>query len=211
MLTKKTFQLFIQEINAAQQQFFVWFYSTNEFVEKESRWNGMENIITYRGYKTDEPCSERVNKYINFWPIVLPTLQQGWILATRRLFDPIYFGNDKKKEKPRLCLNLILEQINNPAFTQQVNHEKLNHDRLLASLKQIRDDSIAHNDLTSKSSQHRAQIKAGMEDLFEWLINVVDRIKQNNPHLQKCSNVNPFRIEELSRAGVEEIFKKLTQ
>lgn len=210
MLTEKTFQLFIKEINIAQQQFFVWFYSTNEFAEKQLHWNGIGNIITYRDYKTSEVLPETVNKYKNFWPIVIPTLQQGWILSTRRLFDPIYFGNDKKKEKPRLCLNLILEQINNPAFTQQVNHEKLNHDGLLTSLKEIRDDSIAHNDLTSKSSQHRAQIKAGMEDLFEWLINVIDRIKTNNPHLQRCSNVNPFRIEELSKAGVEEIFNNLT-
>jgi len=203
MLDTKTLNAFIGKANQAYQQFCVWFPSNNEFAKHQSRWNefDLKNAL----FTTEEFTKKHGCRYKNFWSVVLASLQHGWVLGTARLFDPAHHSGDKKKENPRLSLDFILEQLNDEGFRNIIKAEQTLHELVIKSLKNHRDNSHAHNDLNYSNKR----IEAGVEKLYEWLEDVILRIKNLQPQLKNCNSINLEYNEKLAQFGVEEIFQDL--
>ena len=166
----------------------------------------MNQIITPGElFKIEEFSRDKGCKYKNFWDVVIPSLQHSWILSLARLFDPAYHSNDKKRAKPRLSLEYILELCDDVPFVQSIRDRIKKHELTIQSLKTQRDNFLAHNDVNFGSTR----VEGGVEDVFEKLENIVSDIKTCKPHLQNCNNINLKYTETLSRCGVDEIFEKL--
>jgi len=146
------------------------------------------------------------SKYKNFWPVVIPSLQHIWILSSARLFiDPPYAPWDKDKLEPRLSLSYILELLDDTAFAQSIRDKIKKYDPTIQSLKKLRDNVLAHNDVNFQPGQ----IDAGIEDLFEEVESIITDIKQHQTDLQNCINFDLKNTEALSRCGVDEVFEAL--
>lgn len=200
MLDIKTFDDFIRKANRAYQQFCVWVYTNNEFAKHQTGWN---KILT--PFKTEEFSQDIGCKYKNFWSVVIPSLQHGWIMSVARLFDLAYHSRDKKKEKPRLSLEYILELLDDASFAQTIRNKVQKHHLTIQSLKTQRNNFIAHNSVNFESTK----IEAGIENLFEELDNIISDIKYYKPHIGNCNNINLKYTEVLSHCGVDEIFEAL--
>ncbi|MBU3895924.1 hypothetical protein KKG36_01220, partial [Patescibacteria group bacterium] len=109
MLDAKTFKEFISKANVAHQQLCVWFATNNEFAKHQTRWNEIDPEI--KPFGLEEFTRKHGCKYKNFFSLIIPTLQHGWMLSTARLFDPAYHSRDKNKEKPRISLDYILIKL----------------------------------------------------------------------------------------------------
>ncbi len=203
MLDGKTLDGFTNKANHAHQQFCVWMYANNEFTKHQNEWNQIaepRNFFALEEFSRDKGC-----KYKNFWDVVIPTLQHGWILSLTRLFDPAYHSRDQKKQKPRLSLDYILELLDDVSLAKSLRDKIQKHDKTIKSLKTQRDNFLAHNDVNFRNSK----IEAGIENLFEALDNAISEIKQSKKHLVNCNNINLKYMEVLSRCGVDEIFEAL--
>ncbi len=201
MLDHKTLDEFTGKANHAHQQFCVWVYANNEFAKHQEEWNQIaEPIIKTGEFSLDKGC-----KYKNFWNVVIPSLQHSWILSLARLFDPAHHSRDKKKDKPRLSLDYILELLDDAPLEQLIRDRIKKRNTTIQSLKKQRDNFLAHNDIKFKGTK----IEAGVEDLFEELDNVISDMKCCKLHLKDCSNINLKYTEVLSRRGVNEIFDVL--
>lgn len=196
MLNRNIFNNFIKKANHTHQQFFVWFYATNEFAKHQQEW----------GRQTQEYPGGTGSKYKNFWLVVLPSLQHTWILSATRLFiDPPYAPWDNDKLKPRLSLSYILELLGDETFAQSVRNKIKKYDPTIQSLKKQRDNFLAHNDVSFQP----VQTEAGIEDLFEEVDGIITDIKQRQPDLQSCLALDLENTEVLSQCGVNEIFEAL--
>lgn len=191
MLTQTEFNQFINKANQAYQQFCVWFNTNNEFAKHQQRWNSLIS---------DGGC-----KYKNFWGVVVATLQHGWILSTARLPDPAYHPTDKNKKNPRMSLYHVLLKLDDQNFSRKVQGELLSYGQFVNSLKNPRNNFLAHNDPRFKV----VPIEAGIENFFEWLENTITDIKTSHPHLAQCKTINLKHTEELSQNGVNEVFENL--
>jgi len=187
MLDEKTLNNFVSETNHAYQQFCVWLYTNNELSKYWGKWNGI--------------------KYKNFWGIVIPTLQYSWILSLARLFDPAYFIRDTKKENPRLCLDYVLELLEDDSLVQTIKQQISNHKNSIDSIKEQRDNFLVHNSI--KFNNTRIEVRA--ESLFKTLDNIITEIKNKNPHLKDCNNINREDTKKLSQDGIGEIFEALSK
>lgn len=203
MLDTNTFNKFIRKANPAHQQLCVWFAANNEFAKHQARWNqldpdigpfGIENFTRRHG------C-----KYKNFWAIVIPTLQHGWVLSTARLFDCAYHPRDTKKERPRISLDYILLELNDEKLSFEIHEQLKTHQPVIDSLREHRHNFHAHND----ANFNNQIIQAGVEDLFLWLEATIANIKKAYPHLNGCGIINIKFNEKLSQCGVDEIFEAL--
>lgn len=204
MLDTEIFNKFIRKANPAHQQLCVWFAANNEFAKHQAQWNkldpdigpfGVENFTRRHG------C-----KYKNFWSIVIPTLQHGWVLSTARLFDPAYHPGDKKQVRPRISLDYVLLKLGDEELSNEIHGEMKMHESVIKSLRKHRDNFHAHNDANFDSKI----IEAGVENLFQWLEDTIAKIKRAHPHLNRCGIINIEFNEKLSQCGVEEIFEALT-
>lgn len=128
MLDVETFNKFIRKANPAHQQLCVWFAVNNEYAKHQRRWNHLD---------TDR------FKYNNFWPVVVPTLQHGWVLSTARLFDPAYNSRDKKQEKPRISLDYILLKLDDEKLSKEIRSELEKHEAVIQSLREHRNNRHA--------------------------------------------------------------------
>ncbi len=203
MLDQETLNRFIHNANVAHQQFCVWMYTNNEFAKHRDDWNKIaepRKLFAIEEFSRDKGC-----KYKNFWGVVIFSLQRGWILSLARLFDPSYHSHDKKREKPRLSLNYILELLGDVSLAQSIRGKFKKHQQTIQSLKTQRDNFIAHNDVNFKGTK----IKAGVENLFEELNEAVSDIKRSKKHLASCDDINLKYTEVLSRCGVDEVFEAL--
>lgn len=203
MLDERTLNNFAGKANHAHQQFCVWMYANNEFAKHQEKWNQIaepRKLFGIEGFSRDKGC-----KYKNFWSVVVPSLQHSWVLSLARLFDPAYHSRDKKKEKPRLSLDYILDSLDDVSLAKTIRDKIQKHHQTIQSLKTQRDNFLAHNDVNFKSTK----IEAGIENLFEELDNIISKIKQNKNHLANCNNINLKYTEVLSRCGVDEIFEAL--
>lgn len=203
MLDVDTLNKFIKKANIAHQQLCIWFSTNNEFAKHQIRWNtldpdigpfGLENFTRRHG------C-----RFKNFWGVVLPTLQHGWCLSTARLFDSAYHFKDKNKERPRISLDYILINHADQIFSDKVRKELQNFGPVIESLKKHRDHIHAHNDAKFQPTR----IEAGVEDLFEWLEALVEKIKEKDPYLKRCDVINLGYNEKISQCGVDEVFDGL--
>lgn len=203
MLNPDIFNRFIDKANHAYQQFCVWVGVNNKCFKHQNRWNKLESGIS--GHITSKFTKRHGPRYKNFWGVVVPTLQQSFILGTARLFDPPYHPRDAKHEKPRLSLDYILVELGNEKFARLIKNQQILHQTLINSIKSHRDNFYAHNSIYFDSPK----IVGGIENLFEWLENVVLEIKNIDPLLKNCKIINLEYTEKLSRAGVNEIFEDL--
>ncbi len=204
MLDRKTLNKFISETNGAYSRFFVWMYTNNEFVKYRKTWNDIPE--PRKLFKTEEFSREKGCKYKNFWDVVIPSLQHGWILSIARLFDPPYFSRDTKKQNPRLSLDYILELLEDNKLEQFIRDKMKKHQKFIKSIKKQRDNVIAHKDLRFNEDR----IEAGIEDLFNTLDEIIIKIKKAKPHLRDCDNIDLEYTERLSECGVREVFEKLS-
>jgi len=203
MLDQETLNHFIHNANIAYQQFCVWMYTNNEFAKHQDDWNKIvesRELFTIEEFSRDKRC-----RYKNFWGVVIFSLQSGWILSLARLFDPSYHSRDKKKEKPRLSLDYILELLDDTPLAQSIRDKFKKHQQTIQSLKTQRDNFLAHSDVNFKGTK----IKAGVENLFKELDGAISDIKQSKKHLASCNDINLKYTEILSRCGVDEIFEAL--
>ena len=203
MLDSKTLNSFIGKANQSYQQLCLWLPTNNEFAKNQARWNEFDLKDTL--FTTKEFTKKHGCRYKNFWIVVIASLQHGWVLGTARLFDPAYHPSDKKKQRPRLSLDFILEQLGDQTFSNLIKGEQTSHQLVIDSLKSHRDNYHAHNDLNYQNNR----IEAGVEKLFEWLESVILRIKQLQPHLKDCNTINLEYNEKLAQCGVEEVFTDL--
>src|SRR3989338_2436009 len=203
MLDVKTLDDFTKKVNKAHQQFCVWMYTNNEFAKHQEKWNQIARARKL--FRTEEFSRDKGCKYKNFWDVVISSLQHSWILSLARLFDPAYHPSDKKKNKPRLSLDYILELLDDVSLAKIIRNKIKKYQSTIQSLKIQRDNFLAHNDVNFKSTK----IKAGIENLFEELDNAIGEIKKNKKHLANCNNINLKYTEVLSRCGVDEIFEAL--
>ncbi len=203
MLDVKTFDAFIKKANVANQQLFVWLATNNEFAKHQARWNKLDPSI--RSFAITDFTRKHGCKYKNFWSIVVPTLQHGWTLGVARLFDPAYHPRDARRERPRISLDLLLTDLNDQALGKSIRLEQTQHQLVIDSLKNYRDNFHAHNDANFNTTI----IEAGVEKLFEWLEEKIAAIKKSEPHLNKCGIINFEYNEKLSQCGVDEVFETL--
>lgn len=198
MLDKKILDDFTKKANKAWQQFCVWMYSYNNFVKYQDEFN---QTVKNGLYFSQEEAINNSCKYKNFWDVVIPSLQHSWILSVARLIDPPYFQN-----KPRLSIYYILELLDDNDLKQDIETELNRQKEFLESIKNQRNDFIAHNSITRADET----IKAGVENFFYKLECIIKRIKDKKPHLKECDNINLDFSEKLTEAGVKEIFGKIT-
>ena len=90
MLNKDILNKFTKEANKGWNQFCVWMYTHNNFIEHQENFNA--EVKDWR-YKDDEAISNSC-KYKNFWNTIIPLLQHWRILSIARLLDPPYFRKD---------------------------------------------------------------------------------------------------------------------
>lgn len=195
MLDKKVLDDFILKADNTYQQFCVWMYVNNELVKHQDDLDKIDESIT----KEFSGC-----KYKNFWEVVIFTLQQAWILGVIRLFDPPYFLMNKKKKNPRLSLYYILELLEDSNLKYLIEEEINKHKDFIESIRKQR-PNLAHNEIEPTDKI----IEAGIENLFGGLHNIIKQIKNKNPHLKDCNNINQEYTEKLSKCGVDEIFEAL--
>jgi len=203
MLDRKTLNKFISEIKKAYSQFSVWMYTNNEFAKHQKTWNDIPK--PRKLFKTEEFSREKGCKYKNFWDVVIPSLQHGWILSIARLFDPPYFSGDTKKQNPRLSLYYILELLEDNKLKQFIRDEINKHQKFIKSIKKQRDNVLAHKSV--RFDERR--IEAGVENLFNTLDEIIIRIEEAKPHLRDCGKINLEYIGKLSECGAQEVFEKL--
>ncbi|MCR4334529.1 MAG: hypothetical protein NUV47_02275 [Patescibacteria group bacterium] len=203
MLDVNTLNKFIRKANPAHQQFCVWFATNNLFAKHQTRWNKLDPEI--ESFTTENFIRKHGCKYKNFWSIILPTLQHGWVLSTARLFDPAYNVIDKKKLKPRISLDYILIQLDDEILSDNIRQELKLHSTVIDSLMEHRHNFHAHNDANFANTR----IEAGIENLFQWLEDIIEIIKKNKPYLNNCGVINIKYNEKLSQCGVDEVFETL--
>lgn len=203
MLDIKTLNQFRAKVDCAYQQFCVWMYANNEFARHQKEWDPI--AIPQKLYKTEEFSQIKGCRYKNYWDVVISSLQQSWILSLARLFDPAYHFSDKKKDSPRLSVQYLLELLDDEPLAQIIRGSFRQCDPTIKSIKMLRDNFLAHNDIHFP----KTNINAGVENLFKILDDAISNIKRNKPHLLECSNVNLQYIDDLSRSGVNEIFEAL--
>jgi hypothetical protein len=121
-LQQKVFVNFATKIWWAHTRFCLWVHINNEFMKR-----------------THDAI---VEKDI-FWHTTLPTLNQGWILALASILERPYY-NMRTKQQPRLCLDYIAEQLDDPELLRLINEGGLHHKTAIESIKRAR-LFIAHN------------------------------------------------------------------
>lgn len=197
------FRKFISAANRAHQQLCVWFNMNNHFAVHQTRWNehnGPPSMFDPKSFTRANGC-----KYKNFWSVTNASVQHGWIMGSARIFDPAYHPRDKEKARPRISLDLILQSLGDRALATTIEAELTQHSPVVQSVRTHRDNVLAHND----ASFSAVQIEAGVEALFEWLEDVIERIKASEPHLSSCGNIQTEYNEQLSKCGVDEVFETL--
>ncbi len=191
MLNEKTFNNFIVEINRVYETFSVWVHVNNQCVKYQKEFNNVPK---------DED-----SKYANFFNVVLTSLINSWVLGISRLLDTPYHKEDIKKEKPRLSIYYILEQLNDKGIKQEVRDKLSALKQFIYSNRDLRNERFAHRSLITKAIKQ----KAGIEDFFELLDNFVNEVKKKYQHLSVCNDIGMKRAEELSNKGVLELFNKI--
>lgn len=194
MLGKKEFDNFILEVDKLYQVYCVWVYANNNFLASQYKFNDVHD---------NEDC-----RFTNFWSIVIPALQQNFILRLARLLDRPYLDRDSKKKNPRLSTLYILEQLGDNTIIvdyQNMMAEK-NMVEFVASNKHIRNNVLAHKNVGTTGTLSQ---KNGMEKYFEILEKIILSIKSNHKHLNVCASIDFKYIDKLSKKGIDEIFEAL--
>ena len=193
MLNKETFDKFVSEVNKSYQFFRIWVYTNNKCAEHKNDFN-------------DVPA-DKDSKYTNFWNVTRVSLQQSWMLAVSRLLDDPYCIGDENKEKPRLSVKYILQELNDDDISNKYNDKTANKkfNKFKYSNRDIRDEKLAHLSVDSNAKK----LKAGIEDFFDTVDWLIKEIKQSNKELSLCNDADLIHADNLSKKGVDELFENL--
>ena len=203
MIDADMFNKFIGKANLAHQQLCVWFSANNEFAKHQARWNELDPDIDL--FATENFTRRHRCKYKNFWGLTVATIQHGWIMSTTRLFDPAFHRSDKRMKRPRISFDYILLELQDSALAKELRGELEVHGPVIKSLKKHRDNFLAHNDAEFRQTR----IEAGVENLFQWLEDIIQKIKISESHLSRCGIINIEYNEKLSQCGIDEVFEAL--
>ena len=194
MLDEKTLNDFIKEVNDAYLVFCVWKHTHNKLYITSEKW-----LIPAEGWQ-----NLKVPKFGNFWRVVSVSLQDMWILSTARLFDKAHFNNDKTKPA-RLSIYYLLELLNDKIFEEKIKLQLKNHKIYTDSIRECRDNFLAHKSVNVKMEK----IREGIENFFEELNKVISEIKDKETHLKSCNDIGFQDIEKSCEDNVEKILQTL--
>ncbi len=201
MLELKLLNDFIAEIDDTYQQFCVWKHTNNQMVLHGKRFN---KRVDRSWCVTTEEFIAKNRQFQNFWTVTLPTLQHGWMLSVSRLMDDAYF-DAKKKTKPNLSMSYILDCLDDPTLVGQISSTIDKQQTFISNITDWRNRCLAHNCVSFSEST----ISKGFEDYIECLLKCIELIKIANSDLSQCSTINLIFIDNISEAGVNELFTKL--
>lgn len=198
MLQKEILDQFTKEANKWRNQFCVRMYTNNSFAEYT------KNKAHPKYYSENPSYFNKPNSGdIVLQGTIIPSLQHWRVLSVARLIDPAYFRWDKNK--PRLSIYYILELLDKETLKEETETILDTQKEYFESIKNIRDNMLAHNSTTRISKE----IKAGTELFFDNLNKTLIKIKNEFPELKQCNDLNLKNTEKLSELGVKEIFEKI--
>ena len=83
------------------------------------------------------------------------------------------------------------------------------HNRFIKHVKTFSTNYLAHASLNDILSEKDNLIPSGREKFFLTLATYIKKIKESNPELEKCTDINLNFLENISKTGVENLFKDL--
>ena len=179
MLDKKIFSDFQGEVRKAYYQFSVWLHVNNELARLENH-----DLV---------------------WEMILTALEQAYILAIARILDPPYYDK-KKKEEPRLSLKFVLENLNDPVYTKQVEQRieeaQKTNDQSVGLVQDYR-PFIAHNPLNTERKQ---KIKS-VDYLFDELRKIIKEIGQRINCRHPGDPLEKENIDDLVAQSTRRLFE----
>lgn len=202
MLDEKLLNKFIKEIEHVYQQFCVWKHTNNQMTIHEAIFNAK---VDRHWCDTSEAFIAQNRQFQNFWTVTVPSLQHGWMISVSRLMDNASYGA-KKNIRLNLSMKFIIQSLEDPTFSHQISSEIEKHKLFIENITDFRNKYLAHNDI------HFSQtiISKGFEDYIECLLKCVDLIKASKPNLRDCLVIDLDHIEKASKAGVDELFTKIS-
>jgi hypothetical protein len=190
MLDEKTFNDFIDEVDKAYQLFNYWKYTNNKIYVPSEKWLVPAEIWQ----------NKKVPKFGKFWRFVGVSLQDMWILAVARLFDPSSFRDQK-----RLSIYYLLNLLNDDIFKNEVELRLQKHKSYMDSVKNYRNNFLAHKSVDALIED----IAAGIEAFFEEVNKIVSEIKNKETHLKNCRDIYFQDIEKSCEDDVEKVLRIL--
>lgn len=190
MLDLKTFNDFIDEVDKAYQLFNYWKYINNEIYVPSEKWLVPAEIWQ----------NKKVPKFGKFWRFVAVSLQDMWILAVARLFDPSSFRDQK-----RLSIYYLLDLLNDNIFKNGVELRLQKHKFYMDSVKNYRMNFLAHKSVNAPIKN----IEAGIEAFFEELNKIISDIKNKETDLKNCKDLYFQDIDELCKDDVRKVLQAL--
>ncbi|MFA5954910.1 MAG: hypothetical protein WC817_05280 [Patescibacteria group bacterium] len=185
MLKAKEFNKFVYEVEKCYQFFCIWRYLHNKNFGK------VYKRVGGSGYR-------------NFWGVVSVALQNEFCLGVRRLVD-----TDKSPYKEdRLSIEYICKNID-PKLAVLFRNDLNKHNRFIKHVKTFSTNYLAHASLNDILSEKDNLIPSGREKFFLTLATYIKKIKESNPELEKCTDINLNFLENISKTGVENLFKDL--
>ncbi|MDO8509984.1 MAG: hypothetical protein Q7S24_02475, partial [bacterium] len=136
--------------------------------------------------------------------VVIPSLQQTWLISTAKLLDEAYFRG--KEDQPNLSLYYIKEKLEDGELSKWLTDKLKEQQIFINNIKDLRNKFLAHNDLNDRTTV----IKTGVEIFFTTISDYIKLIKNKKPHLINCDDLLLEKIEMLSQRGVGEIFDRIT-
>ena len=185
-----TFNGFISLVDKARQQFCIYIEFNNKTVE-------------YYKY-IYSPTSNRLLKhnYNNFFEVTRNALQLSSLLSAAKLIDPA-FHNNRPKNPARFSIYYIFHILWDVSLSDDFENW-LDKD-FIKSLKKIRRESIAHNDLELE----KWILKWWVEGFFELLVETIEIIKTKNTALRAAQKIVLSDILSSSETWVQRLFQKL--
>lgn len=189
MIKKQEFEEFVDEISKLSRIFFTWLHTYNSFIPQLENYN----------HKNPEKPAE-----IKYWETTCHSLQAAWMLGAARLLDDAYAKGDKRKEKPRLSIAYVLEQLNDQNLSDNYQKFKDEHLQFIESNRIIRNNSQGH-----RSPGFGIGVQnGGIEKFIKFLEDLVNEIKANYPDISNEISYSNIKIEEYCKRGAENIWKK---
>ncbi|TSC96627.1 MAG: hypothetical protein Athens071426_36 [Parcubacteria group bacterium Athens0714_26] len=96
-------------------------------------------------------------------------------------------------------------KLDDQTLSDSIRKQITPHESVIKSLKVHRDNAETHNDANFTPTH----IEMGVENLFQWLEDIIELIRMSKPYLNGCGIINITYNEKLAQCGVDEIFEDL--
>jgi hypothetical protein len=188
-VSKKEIDSLSTIIDGAWQYFCCWRYLQNK------RYNPVYSRKNSNGLES---------RYTNFWKVVIVALQNEFCLAIARLID-----SPEYKKRKRLSLKYFIENSGDIGIKLTKKLQEQEYDKYQKAIKKFRDEKLGHNDLDTYILEGTHIIPGKTEDFFELLESFIKEIISSDTGYKDCRAVNLKDSEEISKKGIENIFKDL--